>query len=99
LLLHEVSKNKVPSLKAAKLRIISPETFNKYYEKLPGRFRKRAKYFFTEQERVEKGIKSWSKGDLVSFGKLMNESGDSSVYQYECGCPELITIYGTLKNT
>jgi len=98
-ILHEVSENKVPSLKAAKLRNISPEVFNKYVDELPGRFRKRAKHYFTEQERVEKGIESWSKGDLVAFGELMNESGESSVHQYECGCPELITIYETLKNT
>lgn len=98
-LLHEVSENRVPNLKEAKLRNISPEVFLNHQQELPGRFRKRATHFFTEQERVKKGIDAWSRGDLEAFGKLMNESGESSVYQYECGCPELITIYDTLKNT
>ena len=98
-ILQEVSENEVSSLKEAKLRNISPKVFYDFKSELPGRFRKRAIHFFTEQERVKKGIESWRKGDLMSFGKLMSESGESSVYQYECGCPELITIYETLKET
>jgi len=29
----------------------------------------------------------------------MFESGESSINNYECGCPELITIYEILKKT
>jgi galactokinase/galacturonokinase len=42
-------------------------------------------------------VKAWEKGDIVTFGRLMFESGESSIYNYECGCPELITIYNILR--
>lgn len=45
------------------------------------------------------GVGAWQKGDLEKFGSLMFESGESSVHNYQCGCPELITIFEILKNT
>ncbi len=98
-LLHELSNNKVPTFRDAKLRDISKDVFLTYESQLPGRFHRRATHFFTEQDRVLEGIKAWSKGDLVTFGKLMTASGESSVSQYESGCPELTTIFNILKDT
>ena len=46
--------------------------------------------------RVEKGIGFWKAGDLVSYGRLVNESGMSSIVNYECGSPELIKLYDIL---
>jgi galactokinase/galacturonokinase len=66
---------------------------------LPERFQKRADHFFSENERVKKGVAAWKKGDLNSFGQLMFASGASSIRNYECGCPELITIYNILRET
>jgi galactokinase len=48
---------------------------------------------------VRKGIEAWRSGDIEGFGALITESGESSVKDYECGCPELITIFDTLKVT
>ena len=31
------------------------------------------------------GIEAWSAGNLQEFGRLMSESGLSSIYNYECG--------------
>jgi hypothetical protein len=31
------------------------------------------------------GLESWSSGNLEEFGKLMSESGLSSIQNYECG--------------
>ena len=47
-------------------------------------------------ERVSKGLEYWKVGDLVSYGKLVNESGMSSIVNYECGSPELIKLYEIL---
>ncbi len=98
-LLHELSNEKVPTFTETKLRDIPKEVFDMYQDALPGRFKRRATHYFSEQERVLKGIEAWKNGDLKTFGKLMTESGESSVSQYESGCPELTTIYNILKDT
>ncbi|WHH61718.1 hypothetical protein [Petroclostridium sp. X23] len=54
--------------------------------------------FFCENDRVQRGVEAWRKGDLQTFGQLMFESGESSIHQYECGCPELITIFNILRD-
>jgi len=38
-------------------------------------------------------------GDLTLFGELMSASGESSIRNYECGTPELVTLYELLRNT
>jgi len=98
-ILHELSNNQIPSLKASRLIDITYDVFLDNERFLPGRFQRRASHFYTEQERVHKGVEAWVSGDLKAFGQLMNASGESSVHQYECGCPELITIFETLKET
>jgi galacturonokinase len=96
-LLKELAFDKVDSLSNSKLRHVEPEIYETYKDQLPGRFRRRAEHFYTENERVLKGIKAWEQGDIETFGKLMFESGLSSVYNYECGCAELITIFNILR--
>jgi galactokinase len=96
-LLKELAYDKVSSLKDTKLRDIDFSIYEKYKEFLPGRFKRRAEHFYSENNRVVQGVKAWEKGDIVTFGKLMFESGESSIYNYECGCPELITIYNILR--
>lgn len=56
-------------------------------------------HYFTEQQRVKEGIDAWKQGDLEQLGKLMFDSGASSIDQYECGCPELIKIYELLRES
>ncbi|QGH36212.1 hypothetical protein GI584_20135 [Gracilibacillus salitolerans] len=87
------------ALQDVKLRNMSEEHYHKYRDQVPGKFRKRLDHFFTEQDRVRQGIEAWEQGDIEQFGKLMFESGESSIHQYESGCPELITIYEVLKET
>jgi galactokinase len=98
LILQELAFDKISSLKDTKLRDITHDIYDKYKEALPGRFRRRAEHFYTENTRVVKGVKAWEQGDIKTFGKLMFESGESSIYNYECGCPELITIFNILKD-
>ncbi|MGC8976546.1 MAG: galactokinase family protein [Candidatus Ratteibacteria bacterium] len=80
------------------LRDVKKETFLKYKERLTENLKKRAEHFFGEMERVEEGIKLWQKGDIEGFGELIKASGESSIKNYECGCPEMIKIYEILNS-
>lgn len=41
---------------------------------------------------VGTGIDAWSSGNLEAFGKLMSQSGLSSIHNYECGCEPLVQL-------
>eukprot|EP00897_Mesotaenium_endlicherianum_P010526 jgi/Mesen1/9501/ME000633S08858 len=45
------------------------------------------------------GVEAWRAGDLPLFGRLMTESGDSSIHNYECGTPVLIQLRSILLGT
>ena len=79
------------------LRKIPKELFNDFGSGMPESWQKRARHFYSEMDRVSKGLEYWKKGDLVSYGKLVNESGMSSIVNYECGSPELIKLYEILS--
>lgn len=81
-LLHELSNDQIPSLKESILRDITHDVYVKNEKNLPDRFQRRARHYYTEQERVHKGVEAWTSGNLKAFGQLMNASGDSSVHQY-----------------
>ena len=81
------------------LRDVPIPVYEAYKDRLPDNFRKRAKHFFTENRRVEQGVDAWRNGDLEHFGQLMFESGRSSIENYECGCPELISLYEIMRDT
>ncbi|MBO7662567.1 MAG: GHMP kinase [Clostridia bacterium] len=82
-----------------RLRDVPPEVYRAYRDRLPENFRKRAEHFFTEFDRAEKGAEAWRRGDLEEYGRLIFASGKSSVENYECGCPELITMYNIMTET
>ena len=85
--------------KEAYLRDVPVEVFEQYKDSLPANFRKRAQHFFTEYDRACRGAKAWEAGDLEGYGQLVFESGRSSIENYECGCPELITLYEIMTKT
>jgi len=85
--------------KEAYLRDVPREVFEEYKGSLPENFRKRAQHFFTEYERADRGAKAWEEGNLEEYGRLIFESGRSSIDNYECGCPELITLYEIMTKT
>jgi len=80
------------------LRNVPPEVFAEHRELLPELLRKRAAHFFGEQDRVAQGIAAWQAGDLATVGALMTESGRSSIENYECGSPHLISLYEILRD-
>ena len=82
-----------------RLRDVPAEVFEEYRHLLPEKFRKRATHYFGEFRRAEKGAEAWRRGDLDAYGALVFESGKSSIDNYECGCPELITLYRIMTET
>ncbi len=81
------------------LRDVPYETYLQYRDKLPEPWCKRAEHWYTEYERVHKGVAAWRRGDLEAFGKLSTESGRSSIYNYEAGSEELKTLYEIMTHT
>lgn len=81
------------------LRSVPRDVFESYKNRLPEPFKKRATHFFSEFERAQKGVEAWKAGDIEEYGQLVFESGWSSIDNYECGCPELITLYEIMRRT
>ena len=86
-------------LNGAILRNVPETVFEEYKDKLPLTLRKRATHFFEEYNRAEAGAAAWENGDLGTYGRLIFESGLSSIENYECGSPELITLYDIMTET
>ncbi|MCM1115065.1 MAG: GHMP kinase [Clostridium sp.] len=81
------------------LRDVPKDIYLQYKDKLPVNWAKRAEHWYTEFDRVENGAKLWEQGDLEGFGKLIFESGLSSIENYETGSPELKKIYEIMTKT
>lgn len=86
-------------LSDTRLRDVTKASFEKNAAMMPKRFARRAKHFFSECERVKKGVKAWEDGNIELFGKYVFESCESSMNNYECGSPELISLYNIMRNT
>ena len=81
-----------------RLRDVPEPVYEQYKNRLPAPLDRRARHFFTEVQRVRDGVQAWTTGDLEEMGRLINASGASSVYDYESGCPHLITLYEILRD-
>jgi len=79
------------------LRDVPEQVFREHVAGLPTPLRLRAQHFFGEQQRVERGVDLWQEGRLEEFGRLMTESGHSSVENYECGNRYLRTAFDVLR--
>ncbi|MBI1880061.1 MAG: hypothetical protein HYR94_17890 [Chloroflexi bacterium] len=90
---------KQPDRPDARLRHVHLDIFAAEGRRLPVNLKRRATHYFGEMQRVQDGLAAWRAGDLSRFGALMSESGQSSISNYECGSPQLITLYETLRET
>jgi galactokinase/galacturonokinase len=81
------------------LRDVPQSIFEEYKSELPRNWYKRAKHYYSEIERVKKGVEVWQRGDLSAFGQLIFESGYSSINYYETGSEELKTLYNIMLKT
>lgn len=59
----------------AHLRNVTPHQYRQFRTALEGPPARRAAHFFSEMKRVDQGIEAWKQGDLMTFGKLITESG------------------------
>ena len=80
------------------LRDIPKTVFESTRDKMPMRFTRRAEHFYSEYRRVRQGVTAWETGNLQLFGKLSFDSCESSIHNYECGSPELISIYNIMRS-
>lgn len=86
-------------LQETRLRDVSEEVFLRHENRMPERFARRARHFYTECDRVVDGVQAWKAGDIEKFGQYVFESCESSMNNYECGSPELIALYKILRTT
>ncbi|MHB1319489.1 MAG: GHMP family kinase ATP-binding protein [Anaerolineae bacterium] len=80
----------------SRLRLVDPAVYTAWGDRLPEPLDRRARHFFTEQQRVREGVEAWRVGDIGRVGELMRASGASSVYNYESGSPHLTSLYEVL---
>ena len=80
------------------MREVPRDVYERFKDRLPDNWRRRAEHYYTEFERVEKGAEAWRRGDIEAFGKLCFESGSSSIYNWETGSPELKKLYELMKS-
>jgi len=71
---------------------VSEEIFNLYGHKLAPDIGRRANHFFSEVQRVRKGVIAWRQGSIDEFGQLMLASCRSSMEQYECGIQPIFNL-------
>jgi galactokinase len=82
-----ILRARLPGITA--LRDVSVETFNRFASNLPERVQKRARHVVEEIERSERSIHLLEKGDILKFGKLLNDCHASLRDLYEVSIPEL----------
>jgi galactokinase len=71
------------------LRDISSEQLDENKSLLPPIVYQRCKHVITEDERVTKAVSVLQRGDISSFGDLLNQSHESLRNDYEVSCAEL----------
>ncbi len=83
----------------ARLGQVTQHEYQQFGDQLQGAPARRAAHFFSEMRRVQQGTTAWRRGDLQEFGRLITESGASSIHNYQCGAPPLIDLYHILTET
>lgn len=97
-LLKALNKEEYDRFHNTNMRDIPYDIYLKYKSKLPVSYQKRAEHFYSEIDRVEKGIEYYKNGDMESFGKLVTESGESSINNWETGSKEMIDLFNIIKS-
>ena len=83
----------------AMARNVPREVYEQYKNRLPETWARRCEHWYTEFERVEKGVEAWRRGDIETYGRLSFESGWSSIHNWESGAPEQIRLYEIMTQT
>lgn len=81
------------------LREVPREVYLQYKDRLPVNWRKRTEHYYSEIDRVQRGAEAWRCGNLEEFGRLIFQSGRSSIENWETGSPELKTLCKIMTRT
>ena len=92
-----ILKRHFPEVKTYK--DISIPMFRAYAHDLPDPLVKRARHVVTENARVAGAARLLKKGDLISFGALMDASHDSLRNDFEVSCKELDVLVGIARES
>ena len=87
------------SLQETGMRQVPRELFDKYRDRLPCDWARRAEHWYTEQARCEEAAEAWRLGDMRRFGAICTESGRSSVDNWQTGAPELVRLFEIVSHT
>ncbi len=80
-------------------RDVAYDVYRQYRDRLPAPWARRCEHWYTEVQRVEKGVEAWRRGDIEEYGRLSFESGLSSIENWESGAPEQIRLYEIMRHT
>ena len=80
-------------------RNVPRAVYEQYKSRLPEPWARRCEHWYTEFERVERGVEAWRRGDIEAYGRLSFESGWSSIHNWESGAPEQIRLYEIMTRT
>lgn len=83
----QLLKEKLPEIQS--LRDVSVENFDRFSSVLSDEVARRASHVVHEIERTKVGFDLLKNGNILAFGKLMNECHTSLKDLYEVSCPEL----------
>ena len=97
-LLKALNNEEYDRFNKTNMRDIPYDIYLKYKTKLPLNYQKRVEHFYSEIDRVEKGIEYYKKGNIIEFGKLVTESGESSINNWETGSKEMIDLFNIIKS-
>ena len=79
------------------LRDITPPALETASNKLPNKILMRAKHVVGENDRVARAMKCLASGNMHEFGRLMFESHESSIRNFENSCEELDFLVATAR--
>ncbi len=69
---------------------LSPEEFAKHEHLIHDEIAvKRAHFAISEEDRTNKAVTALRNDDIITFGRLINESGDGLRYEYDATCKEI----------
>lgn len=98
-LLNSILQNNPIEFKDAYLRNFSYDEFLKYKHYFPVNHIRRATHFYSEMQRLVKGVEYLENGDLKNFGKMVFDSGTSSIQNYETGSEQLEVLHQIAQKT
>ena len=87
---EEALKDLQSEVKINNLCELTPEEFEKYSHLIKNETcKRRAKFAIEEEDRTKKAVDALKKNDLVTFGRLLDASGDGLHYLYDATCKEI----------